>query len=129
MCILRILQLEPKGKSRFTVGCQYGHAFCDLGLNLISLQCWPYVFWKNVHHQVYLEEMICWAGQVDFLGSKDCPDCILWQKPTSGSPQYRCQECFLPNLTCQLCCVKHHCAHPLHCIEVHCIPFILSESH
>ena len=33
-----------KGKKQVHRGCQYGHAFCDLGLNLISLQCWPYVF-------------------------------------------------------------------------------------
>ena len=126
---LRILQLQPKGKSGFAVGCRYGHAFCALGFNLISLQRRPHVFWKNVHRQAYLEEMIRWAGRADFMGSKDCPDCILRQKPVSGSPQYRCRECFLPDLTCQLCCVKRHRAHPLHRVEVRCIPFILSEPH
>jgi hypothetical protein len=70
------------------------------------------------HRQTYLEEVIRWAGRADFLGAKECPDCVSREKTTPGLPQYRCRECFLPSLTCKMCCVKRHRTHPLHRIEV-----------
>lgn len=118
-----------KGKKRVRSGVSVRSCLLCFGLNLISLQRRPHVFWKEVHRQMYLEEVIRWAGRADFLGSKDCPDCVLRQKPASGSPQYRCRECFLPDLTCQLCCVKRHRAHPLHRVEVCHMLFFLSEPH
>ena len=36
----------------------------------------------------------------------------------AGLPEYRCRECFIPDLACKVCCVKRHRAHPLHRIEV-----------
>ena len=62
--------------------------------------------------------MIRWAGRGDFLGASNCPDCLARKSPTPKPPEYRCRECFLPDLVCHSCCLKRHRTHPLHCIEV-----------
>ena len=82
--------------------------------------------WRDLHHQSYLKEMIHWARRVDFRGADVCPDCTVQLSTVVGKPEYCYQECFVPDLVCQICCVKRHWAHPLHCIEV-CI-FHFSDS-
>jgi len=83
----------------------------------------PHVMWRDVHRQSYLEEMIRWAGRADFRGADRCPDCAVRRSTVVGQPEYRCRECFIPDLVCQICCVKRHRAHPLHRIEVRIFPF------
>jgi len=78
----------------------------------------PHVFWRDVHRQVYLEEMIRWAGRGDFCGTQDCPDCVARGSAEPGRPEYRCRECAIADLVCKTCCVKRHRVHPLHRIEV-----------
>lgn len=84
----------------------------------------PHVMWRDVHRQSYLEEMIRWAGRADFRGADGCPDCAVRRSAVVGQPEYRCWECFIPDLVCQICCVKRHRAHPLHRIEVRIFPFL-----
>lgn len=84
----------------------------------LFLQRRPHVVWMNLHHQAYLEEIACWAGRGDFHNAKDCPDCIAHCVEKPGSPEYRYEECFLPDLVCSSCCVKWHRVHPFHWIQV-----------
>ncbi|KAF9536717.1 hypothetical protein CPC08DRAFT_652023, partial [Agrocybe pediades] len=69
------------------------------------------------HRQNYLDEMIRWEGRADFLTATQCPDCVAKGKPSPGVPQYRCEECFCPDLVCGECCVKRHRIQPFHHIQ------------
>ncbi|KAF9470843.1 hypothetical protein BDN70DRAFT_901798 [Pholiota conissans] len=77
----------------------------------------PHVVWMNLHRQVYLNEIVRWAGRGDFRTAKHCPDCMSRCAESLGSPEYRCKECFQPDLVCKSCCVKRHRVHPLHVIK------------
>ena len=72
----------------------------------------------EVHRDTYLKEMIRWSGRGDFRTARECPDCIVRQSETPGSPEYRCIECSHPDLVCLSCCLKRHQVHPLHWIQV-----------
>ena len=72
----------------------------------------------ELHRQTYLDEMVRWAGRGDAGSTDKCPDCLARSSPIVGAPEYRCEYCFLPDLTCATCCVKRHRGLPLHWIEV-----------
>jgi hypothetical protein len=82
------------------------------------LQKRPHVVWMELHQETYLDEMVHWVGRADAIGSNKCPDCIACSSAILGPPEYRCEDCFQPDLTCAKCCVRRHRAHPLHQIEV-----------
>ncbi|KAF9470104.1 hypothetical protein BDN70DRAFT_821745, partial [Pholiota conissans] len=71
----------------------------------------------NLHRQTYVEEIVRWAGRGDFLNMKGCPDCAARGATAPGEPEYRCEECFPPDLVCAPCCVRRHRYHPFHKIE------------
>ncbi|PPQ77567.1 hypothetical protein CVT26_006159 [Gymnopilus dilepis] len=77
----------------------------------------PHVIWKKIHRSTYLDEILRISGRADFQGSPACPDCLTRKNPSPGVPEYRCNECFLPDLTCKACCVKRHRTNPLHRIQ------------
>ncbi|KAH9478965.1 hypothetical protein JR316_0009428 [Psilocybe cubensis] len=53
----------------------------------------------------YLEEILRWAGRGDFWHTTECPDCKIRSAHPPRPAEYRCQECFTPDL------------HPFHRIE------------
>ncbi|PPR01605.1 hypothetical protein CVT26_013324 [Gymnopilus dilepis] len=77
----------------------------------------PHVVWMELHRQSYLEEMLRWEGRADASTSSECPDCIARSVKAPLAAEYRCQECFLPDLVCASCCVKRHKMNPFHRIE------------
>ncbi|KAG6819140.1 hypothetical protein H0H93_014961 [Arthromyces matolae] len=77
----------------------------------------PNIVWKSLYRQSYLDEMLRWEGRGDVRGEIQCPDCLRRGNPQPGAPQYRCLECFIPDLVCADCCVRRHQQQPLHTIE------------
>ncbi|KAF9470561.1 hypothetical protein BDN70DRAFT_902008 [Pholiota conissans] len=63
----------------------------------------PHVFWKAQHRAEYLDENIRWDGRGDFK-QEECSDCQSRKRETIGSAEYRCLDCFLPDLSCKSCC-------------------------
>lgn len=78
----------------------------------------PHVVWKELHRSTYLDELIRTAGRGDFRQARNCADCAARSVDNAGPPIYRCEECFIPDLTCMLCCVRRHRRLPFHKIEV-----------
>lgn len=64
-----------------------------------------------------MDELIRWEGCGKFMHEKSCPDCIA-RGHKATTPEYRCLDCFLPDMVCQSCCVQRHRMHPFHTIEV-----------
>ncbi|PPQ76700.1 hypothetical protein CVT26_004470 [Gymnopilus dilepis] len=77
----------------------------------------PHVVWMELHRQAYLDEMLRWAGRADVVGRDSCPDCVARSIEPCGSAEYRCKECFVPDLTCSSCCVRRHRTNPFHRVE------------
>ncbi|PPQ76891.1 hypothetical protein CVT26_000661 [Gymnopilus dilepis] len=77
----------------------------------------PHVTWMEQHRETYLDEMLRWEGRADASSQKECPDCILRSTNPRGAAEYRCEDCFIPDLTCASCCVKRHKLNPFHRIE------------
>ncbi|PPQ81349.1 hypothetical protein CVT26_014500 [Gymnopilus dilepis] len=77
----------------------------------------PHIIWKEQHRQSYLDEIIHWAGRGDFQKATECPDCLSRKEAEPNMAEYRCRECFIPDLCCKNCCVRRHRMHPLHRIE------------
>ncbi|KDR65407.1 hypothetical protein GALMADRAFT_148720 [Galerina marginata CBS 339.88] len=73
----------------------------------------PHVVWKDQYRQVYLDEVLRWAGRGDFRSASQCPDCLA-RSAAPGVPAYWCEECIIPDLTCASCCVRRHRMHPFH---------------
>ncbi|KAF8196485.1 hypothetical protein BJ912DRAFT_827131, partial [Pholiota molesta] len=69
------------------------------------------------HRAEYLDEVIRWEGRGDFKVA-ECPDCQSRKRERIGLAEYRCLDCFLPDLSCKDCCVKRHQRTPFHVIEV-----------
>ncbi|KJA25187.1 hypothetical protein HYPSUDRAFT_135353 [Hypholoma sublateritium FD-334 SS-4] len=42
---------------------------------------------------------------------------VTGNKEHINPPQFRCRDCFLPDLTCQVCCIRRHRLNPFHNIE------------
>jgi hypothetical protein len=78
----------------------------------------PHVFWKENYRSSYLDELIRWEGRGDMMDEKLCRDCVARGVQAPRAPVYRCLDCFLPDLTCQDCCIRRHRLQPLHVIEV-----------
>lgn len=78
----------------------------------------PHVHWKNHFRSEYLDEDIRWEGRGDFMRDSKCPDCLARARGTPSLAEYRCLDCFTPDLVCRECCVKRHQRHPFHLIEV-----------
>ncbi|KAF8882382.1 hypothetical protein CPB84DRAFT_1686701, partial [Gymnopilus junonius] len=77
----------------------------------------PHIIWKRTHQSTYLDKVSQLAGRADFIASTQCPDCIARGIAAPKVPEYRCNQCFLPDLTCKTCCIHHHKVNPLHRIE------------
>ncbi|KAF9521458.1 hypothetical protein CPB83DRAFT_778711, partial [Crepidotus variabilis] len=69
------------------------------------------------HRTSYLDELIRGDGRADFMRATQCGDCIARKSDAPGVGEYRCQECFLPDLICKSCCIRRHRQQPLHRIE------------
>ncbi|KAJ3503439.1 hypothetical protein NLJ89_g8431 [Agrocybe chaxingu] len=76
----------------------------------------PHVVWKERYRTVYLEELCRFSGRGDFRAAA-CPDCTSRRSDVVGAAEYRCNECFMPDLTCSGCCIRRHRTHPFHCIQ------------
>ncbi|KAF9470372.1 hypothetical protein BDN70DRAFT_768072, partial [Pholiota conissans] len=68
------------------------------------------------HRAEYLDENIRWEGRGDFK-REGCPDCQSRKREPVGAAEYRCLDCFLPDLSCKSCCVKRHQRLPFHTVE------------
>lgn len=106
---------QRKKQSMVSVSYQCHHSAIH---TLFFLKQRPHIVWKELHHQEYLEEIICWAGQGDFQEASACPDCLSHCITSPGCPEYWCQECVIPDLMCSTCCIKRHRTNPLHHIQV-----------
>lgn len=82
------------------------------------VQARPHLFWKTQARQSYLEELIRWEGRGDYMRDSSCPDCVSRGREPPSAPEFRCLDCFLPDLTCRECCVRRHRLNPLHIVEV-----------
>lgn len=78
----------------------------------------PHIIWKENYQSSYLDELICWEGRGDMMNKKLCQDCVAQGVQAPCAPVYRCLDCFLPNLTCQDCCIRQHWVQLLHIIKV-----------
>ncbi|PPQ99597.1 hypothetical protein CVT26_009183 [Gymnopilus dilepis] len=77
----------------------------------------PHIVWKELHRSSYLDEISRLSGRADFRTASKCPDCVSRNVSLAGPPVYRCEECYLPDLVCESCCIRRHKLHPLHLIE------------
>ncbi|KAJ7736393.1 hypothetical protein B0H14DRAFT_3097541 [Mycena olivaceomarginata] len=62
----------------------------------------------------YLMEFLQHEGK-GAVAREWCPACPPASR--APNPEYRCMDCFFPDLLCVECCVKKHRDHPLHRIE------------
>ncbi|PPQ97896.1 hypothetical protein CVT26_013070 [Gymnopilus dilepis] len=105
---------EKKKRSKVSVSAFPSSQCC---LSLRSLQKRPHVVWMELHRQTYLDEMLRWEGRADASTQDECSDCVARLTTPPGRAEYRCSECFIPDLTCASCCVKRHRMNPFHRIE------------
>ncbi|KAF8201853.1 hypothetical protein BJ912DRAFT_1054145 [Pholiota molesta] len=77
----------------------------------------PHVVWKDHHRAAFLDESLRLEGRGDFARENKCSDCAARKRDVIAQPEYRCVDCFLPDLTCKDCCVKRHQRLPFHVIE------------
>ncbi|KDR67153.1 hypothetical protein GALMADRAFT_17014, partial [Galerina marginata CBS 339.88] len=80
----------------------------------------PMVAWKKSYRDIFLDEMLRWEGRGDAWseGRTQCSDCIARRNETPAAGEYRCQDCFSPQLLCKDCCVRRHRALPFHTTEM-----------
>jgi hypothetical protein len=78
----------------------------------------PHVVWKESYRSIFLDEMTRCAGRGDFRTAHRCPDCLARREGVPCQAVYRCNECFLPDLTCESCIVRRHDRLPFHRVEV-----------
>lgn len=81
-------------------------------------QARPQVYWMEKSRNRYLDEIIRSEGRGDFAQDRRCPDCISRRNTDVSAAQYRCQDCFLPDLTCAGCFIRRHRLNPFHNVEV-----------
>ncbi|KAJ3485668.1 hypothetical protein NLJ89_g11879 [Agrocybe chaxingu] len=62
----------------------------------------PHLVWKEIHCQNYLDEILRWEGRGDFRAFKNCPDCLARSVPEPNPAEYRCEECSIPDLVCEM---------------------------
>lgn len=78
----------------------------------------PHVHWLNNSRDLYLDEILRYEGRGDFISDERCPDCLSRGVGTPGKPEFRCGDCFLPDLTCRTCFIRRHRLNPFHAVEV-----------
>jgi len=111
--------ISKKKKVRSTVSVSSAHLPTKWnGYNSQRLKKRPHVTWMNVHRQSYLDEMTRWCSRGEFRTAQQCADCIARGIAVPSPAEYRCRECFQPDLTCRSCCLKRHRVHPFHRLEV-----------
>ena len=93
-------------------------------LFLFTLQARPHVFWKENARNTYLDEMLRQEGRGDFSRDVDCPDCVSRGAAQVNTAEFRCRDCFLPDLTCAMCLIRRHRLNPFHTIDVSAIYFL-----
>jgi hypothetical protein len=78
-----------------------------------------HLVWTQEYRGVYLDEFMQHEGRGDFMTEEKCPDCVARKvKNDIPAAEYRCRDCFIPDLVCSSCCVRRHRQQPLHRIEV-----------
>ncbi|KAG1781395.1 hypothetical protein EV702DRAFT_1042493 [Suillus placidus] len=70
----------------------------------------PLLSWMD-HQELFLLEMLHHDGRGDDISSTFCNTCGI----TVGS--YRCKDCFMSRLSCQMCIVAAHAYSPVHRVE------------
>ncbi|KAG1728754.1 uncharacterized protein EDB91DRAFT_1060402, partial [Suillus paluster] len=70
----------------------------------------PLLNWID-HRELFLLEMLRHNGRGDGVLSTFCDTCGI----TVGV--YRCKDCFVPGLSCQMCVVRAHAHSPMHRVE------------
>ncbi|KAL0577484.1 hypothetical protein V5O48_004508 [Marasmius crinis-equi] len=85
---------------------------------------YPNIEWKSKYRATFLDQVMRGKGRGDARKQAHCSDCK--GKPLEDEPQdlerdrsaeYRCRDCFLQDLVCAKCCVRHHWNTPFHRIE------------
>lgn len=87
-------------------------------LTIGIFQARPQVYWMEKSRNRYLDEMIRSEGRGDFARDQRCPDCVSRGYKEASAAQFRCQDCFLPDLTCAQCFIRRHRLNPFHNVEV-----------
>lgn len=82
------------------------------------LKARPHVYWLNNSRDLYLDEILRHEGRGDFISDAHCPDCLSRGSKTPEKPEFRCRDCFLPDLTCRTCFIRRHRLNPFHAVEV-----------
>ncbi len=78
----------------------------------------PHVYWKVHARDTYLDELLRQDGRGDFATENLCPDCLSRSSANPAPAEYRCHDCFLPDLTCSACFICRHRLNPFHNVEV-----------
>ena len=107
-----------KKKSRKEASVSEFHIWRLSLANFIFLKARPRVFWKANSRDLYLDELLRWEGRGDFIRDQHCPDCISRGSTEPSAPEFRCRDCFLPDLTCKICFIRRHRLNPFHTVEV-----------
>ncbi|KAM6489703.1 hypothetical protein JOM56_014726, partial [Amanita muscaria] len=77
----------------------------------------PKVVFKAQYRSIYLDELVRAEGWGDFMCEKTCPDCLSQVAKSPGCAEFRCVDCFLPDLVCKQCCRRRHRQLPFHTLE------------
>ncbi len=85
----------------------------------------PMCIGKRMPRSLYLDELMRHDGRGDFLRNAQCPDCVTRGVEKPERVQFRCRDCFLPDLTCRMCFIRRHKLNPFHCIEVSAIIYVV----
>ena len=67
---------------------------------------------------LYLDEMVKFEGRGDFAQDERCSDCLSRGMKDINCAEYRCRNCFLPDLTCSACLIRRHKLNPFHNVDV-----------
>lgn len=70
--------------------------------------------------------MIRHEGRGDFARDTRCPDCVSRANKDVGMAEFRCRDCFLPDLTCRACFIRRHRVNPFHIVDVSTVPTCLT---
>lgn len=115
--VMEELAIPPRRRKRSeaSVCIIHGNAIFNA---LIIVQVRPNVFWKANARDKYLNELLRHEGRGDFARETRCPDCLSRGAEEPSLAEYRCSNCFLPDLTCRTCFIRRHKMNPFHNVEV-----------
>ena len=74
---------------------------------------------------LYLDEVVRSEGRGDFARDDRCPDCLSRGVKDINRAEYRCRDCFLPDLTCSACLIRRHRLNPFHNVDVSDVSYVL----